>query len=57
MLLFDDNKIKMARKSAKKKKNYPVWCTGEGKRREGNIRKGSRDSNTRSVMELSLEVR
>ena len=30
MLLFDDNKIKMA--SLEVWKENPVWCTGEGKR-------------------------
>ena len=32
VLLFDDNKIKMARKPGKEKKENPVRCTGEGKR-------------------------
>ena len=32
VLLFDDNKIKMARKPGKEEKEYPVGCTGEGKR-------------------------
>jgi len=32
MLLFNDNKIKMARKPGKKQKENPVGCTGEGKR-------------------------
>ena len=31
-LLFDDNKIKMARKPGKKQKENMVGCTGEGKR-------------------------
>jgi len=30
--LFDDNKVKMARKPGKKQKENPVECTGEGKR-------------------------
>ena len=34
MLLFDDNKIKMARKPGKKQKENPVGFTGEGKRCE-----------------------
>ena len=32
LLLFDDNKEKMARKPGKKQKENPVGCTGEGKR-------------------------
>ena len=32
LLLFDDNKIKMARKPRKKQKENSVGCTGEGKR-------------------------
>ena len=32
MLLFDDDKIKVARKPGKKQKENPVGCTGEGKR-------------------------
>ena len=32
LLLFDGNKIKMARKTGKKQKENPVGCTGEGKR-------------------------
>ena len=32
MLLFDDIKIKMARKSGMKQKENPVGCTEEGKR-------------------------
>ena len=31
ILLFDDNKIKMARKPEKKQKENPVGCTEEGK--------------------------
>ena len=31
LLLFDDNKIRMARKPGKKQKGNPVGCTGEGK--------------------------
>ena len=41
-LLFDDNKIKMARKPGKKQKQNPVRCTGEGKRWKGNMRKGTK---------------
>ena len=32
LLLFDDNKIKMARKPGKKQKENPVGFTGKGKR-------------------------
>ena len=32
LLLFDDNKVKMARKSGKKQKENLVGCTGEDKR-------------------------
>ena len=32
LLLFDDNKIKMARKPGKKQKENPVGCTGESKK-------------------------
>ena len=39
MLLFDDNKIKMARKWGKKQMRNPAGCAGEGKRRKGNKRK------------------
>ena len=52
-LLFDDSKIRMARKPEKKEKENPVGCTGEGKRRKGNIREGK----TGTVLQLSLEVR
>ena len=38
--LFDDNKIKMARKPGRIWKGNPVGCNGEGKRRNGNIREG-----------------
>ena len=31
LLLFGDNKVKMARKPEKKQKENPVGCTGEGK--------------------------
>ena len=31
MLLFEDNKIKIARKSGKKQKENPVGCTVAGK--------------------------
>ena len=32
LLLFDNIKVKMARKPGKKQKENPVGCTGEGKR-------------------------
>ena len=32
LLLFDDNKLKMARKPGKKQKENTVGCTGKGKR-------------------------
>ena len=32
LLLFDDNKVKIARKSGKKQKESPAGCNGEGKR-------------------------
>ena len=32
LMLFDDNKVKMARKPGKKQKEIAVACTGEGKR-------------------------
>ena len=41
MLFFDDNKINMARKTGKKKEENLVECTGGGKTRKGNIRKGA----------------
>ena len=41
MLLFDDNKVKKARKPGKKQKGNPVGCTGkvkdEKEKREGNM--------------------
>ena len=49
-MLFNDNKIKIARK---KKKETLVGYTGEGKRWKGNIREGE----TGTLMELSLKVR
>ena len=48
--MFDDNEIKMARKLRKKQKENPVGCTGEGKRWKGNIREGSRESKTGTVL-------
>ena len=55
LLLFGDNKIKMARKPGKKPKKNPV--TGKGERLKGNIREGSREDKTGTILELSLEVR
>ena len=46
LLLFDDNKVKMARKTEKKQKENPVGCTGEGKIWRGNKRKGYREDKT-----------
>ena len=53
MLLFDDNRVKMARKPGKKQKENPVGCTGERKRWKGNIKEGSsREGNTGTAIEL-----
>ena len=43
LLLFDDNKIKLARKPGKKQKKNLVGCTGEGKIRKGNLRERPRE--------------
>ena len=43
LFMFDDNKIKMARKPGKKLKESPVGYTWEGHRWKENIREGSRD--------------
>ena len=56
-MLFDDSKMNMARKPGKKQKENSVGCTGEAKRLKGNIREGSREGKTGTVLELSLEVR
>ena len=53
LLLFDDNKVKMAREHGQKRKENSVWYIGEGKRLKGNIREGE----TGTVLELNLEVR
>ena len=42
LLLFDNNKLKMARKPGKKRKESPVGFTGEGKRWKGNKRRVKR---------------
>ena len=55
--MFNDNKIKMARKPGKKQEENPVDYTGEDKRWNGNIREGSREGYTGTVLELNLEVR
>ena len=55
LLWFDDNKIKMARKSGKKQKENLAGCNGDGKRRKGKV--GSGEGETGTVLELSLEVR
>lgn len=57
LLLFDENKMKLARKSGKKQNGNPVGCTGESKRLKGNIREGSKEGKTGTVLELSLEVK
>ena len=49
MLLFDDNKQKLARKPRKKQK--------EAKRRKGNMRERSRKGKTEAGMELSLDLK
>ena len=55
--MLDDNKIKMERKPRKKQKENTVECIGEGKRRKGNIREGSRKYKTGTALEFSLELR
>ena len=57
LLLFDDNKINMARKPGKKQKENPVMFTGEGKRVKGNIRERSKEGKTGTVLELSLKIK
>ena len=52
MLLFDDNKIQMARKPGKKQKENPVEFTGEDEKWKGNTIEGK----TGTVLELNLEV-
>ena len=54
MLLFDNNKMKMARKPGKKQKENAVACTGEGKRWKENIWDESREVKTGTVLELSF---
>ena len=53
LFLFDNNKIKMARKPGKKLKENPVECPGEDKIWRGNIREGK----TGTGLELTLEVK
>ena len=53
LLLFDDNKVKMAREHGQKRKENSVGYIGEGKRLKGNIREGK----TGTVLEFNLEVR
>ena len=48
LLLFNDSKIKMARKPEKKQKENLVRCTGEGRRWKGNIREGK----TETILEV-----
>ena len=57
LLLFDDIKIKVSRKTGKKQKENQVGCTGAGKRLKGIIREESREGKTGTVSELSLEGR
>ena len=45
LLLFDDNKVKMARKSGKKQKENPVAYTGKENIKE-EIREGYREEKT-----------
>ena len=52
LLLFDNNKIKMARKPRKKPKENQVWCNKEGKWWKEHIREGK----TGAVVELNLQV-
>ena len=47
----------MERKSEKKQKENPVGCTEKGKILKGNIREGSKEGKTGTVLELSFEVR
>ena len=54
-LLFDGNKIKIARNSEKKQKENPVGCTEEGKIWKENIRQGSREDTTGIVLEGSSQ--
>ena len=42
MLLFDDNKVKMAKKPGKKQNEKPVGRSGDGKRGKGNKRRVQR---------------
>ena len=55
-LLFDDSKIKIARKLTKKQKENPVGCTGEGKIWKGNIREESGEDKNRLGVEFGGEV-
>ena len=53
LFLFDDNKIKMARKPGKKLKENPVGCIGEGKDEKEIYEKGIYESfKTETVLEL-----
>ena len=54
LFLFDDNKIKMARKPGKQLKENPAGCTEEVRRWN---REGSIEVKTGTVLEMSLEVR
>ena len=57
LLLFDDDKIEIARKPGKKQKGNQVGYIGDSKRWIGNIRKGYREGKTVTVSVFSLEVR
>ena len=56
MFLFDGNRIRTARKPGKIQKGNPVGRTGECKRGKGNIREGSREGKTGTVLELSNHI-
>ena len=50
MLLFDDNKGRLASMPGKTQKQNPVGCIEEGKRLIGNIREASREDKTGGVV-------
>ena len=49
-MLFDNDFMKIAMKPDKILKETPVGCSGEGERRKGNIREGSRESRPGSFL-------
>ena len=56
MLMFEDNKIKMARKPGKKLKENQVGCTGQGINEKEIEEKGQEKvRRERIFLELSLE--